>query len=161
MNYLLYIVDLGLLITFFRIFCIGFPEWGWPAIFFLYIVCLLLVWMLCKIYMMSCEIVSPFILEDICKFGIRVSPGGVVVKFGVLHFGGQHGCIPLICQWPCCGSGSHTKRGRLAADVSSGWIFLRGKKKWLEVKVPWRHGRALSAWYFLWGQVITSWFNYY
>lgn len=26
MNYLLYIVDLGLLITFFRIFCIGFPE---------------------------------------------------------------------------------------------------------------------------------------
>ena len=31
-------------------------------------------------------------------------------------------------QWPRCAGSSHTKRGRLATDVSSGQIFLRKKK---------------------------------
>ena len=48
-----------------------------------------------------------------------------MVKFGVLHFGGPGlvpglGPIRLICQWPCCGGGSQTKRGRLAANVAQG-----------------------------------------
>ena len=43
----------------------------------------------------------------------------------MLHFGGLalvpgNGPTPLICQWPCCGDDSHTKRGSLAIDVSSG-----------------------------------------
>ena len=69
------------------------------------------------------------------KADVRARPGGLVVKFAALCFGNPGlvpGCkpTPLVCQWPCCGGGSHTKkRGRLAADVSSGRIFLSGKKK--------------------------------
>ena len=53
------------------------------------------------------------------------SPGGLVIKFGALHLSGPGlvpGCrpTPLICQWPCFGGGSHRKRRRLAAGVSSG-----------------------------------------
>ena len=64
----------------------------------------------------------------------RASPGGLVVKFGMLRFGGLgsvpgHRPTPLICQWPCCGFGSHTKRGRLAAGVNSGQIFFSKKRK--------------------------------
>ena len=36
---------------------------------------------------------------------------------------------PVVCQWPCAGGGSPTKRGRLAVDVSSERIFLSKKKK--------------------------------
>ena len=57
----------------------------------------------------------------------------LVVKFGILCFSSlgsvpAFGPIPLVCQWPCCGSSSHTKRGRLAVDVKSGRIFLSKKK---------------------------------
>ena len=53
------------------------------------------------------------------------SSSGLVVNFGVLHFGGQglvpgHRPIPLLCQWPCRGGSTHTKKGkigRLATDV--------------------------------------------
>ena len=53
------------------------------------------------------------------------SPSGLVVEFGALCFGGlgsvpRCGPTPLVCQWSCCGSNSHAKRGRLATDVSSG-----------------------------------------
>ena len=54
----------------------------------------------------------------------RASQRGLVVEFSALHFGGP-GSVPgrrrtaLVCQWPWCGS-SHTKRGRLEADVNSG-----------------------------------------
>ena len=42
-----------------------------------------------------------------------VSPNGLVVKFGLLHFGGP-GLVPrhrptALFQWPCCGGSSHTK----------------------------------------------------
>ena len=63
------------------------------------------------------------------KYFLRGSLGSLVVKFGMLHFS-RPGSVPgggptlLVCQWPCCGGGSHTKRGRLAVDVSSGRIFL-------------------------------------
>ena len=55
-----------------------------------------------------------------------------MVKVGALHFGGLGsvpGCgpTPLVCQWPCCDDSSHTKRARLAVDISSGRIFLRKK----------------------------------
>ena len=55
----------------------------------------------------------------------RANPGGLVVKFGALCFGGLlsvSGCgpTPLVCQWPCCGGGSHTKRAKLIVDVSLG-----------------------------------------
>ena len=65
---------------------------------------------------------------------IWASPSGLVVKFGVFHFGGpgsvpECGPTPLIHQWPCCGDGSPTKRGRWAADVSSGQIFFSDKKE--------------------------------
>ena len=68
------------------------------------------------------------------KSEIRASTNGLVVKFCALHFGGpglvpRHGPTPLVCQWPCCGGSSHTKKGRLAVDVSSGQIFLSKKKK--------------------------------
>ena len=61
------------------------------------------------------------------------SSSGLVVKFGTLHFDSLgsvpgHGPTPLVCQWPCCGGSPHTKRGRLAADLSSGQIFLMKKK---------------------------------
>ena len=64
----------------------------------------------------------------------RASSGGLVVRFGMLRFNGpdsvpRHGPAPLVCQWPCCGGGSHTKRRRLAVDVSEGEIFLSKKKK--------------------------------
>ena len=54
--------------------------------------------------------------------GLAPQPSGLVCA---LHFGSPglvpgHGPTPLVCQWPCCHSSSHTKRGRLAADVSSG-----------------------------------------
>ena len=50
--------------------------------------------------------------------------GGLVVKLIVLCLSSPglvpgYGPTPLICQWPCCDGGSHTKRG-LVADVSSG-----------------------------------------
>ena len=62
----------------------------------------------------------------------EASPGG---KFSTLRFGGlgsipRCGPAPLVCQWPCCGGGSHTKRGSLAADVSSGRIFLSKYTFW-------------------------------
>ena len=48
----------------------------------------------------------------------RDSPGGLVVKLGVLCFGSPgsvsgHRPTPLVCQWPCCGccrGSSHTKK---------------------------------------------------
>ena len=45
----------------------------------------------------------------------RAGPGGLVVKFGALYLGclgsvPQHRSTPLGCLWPCCCSGSHTKR---------------------------------------------------
>ena len=51
-------------------------------------------------------------IKNINKDTFRASPSGLVVKFGVLHFGGPgvipgRGPIPLICQWPCCGGGAH------------------------------------------------------
>ena len=54
----------------------------------------------------------------------RASPSSLVFKLGMLHFSGPgsipgHRPTPLVCQWPCCGDGPHTKRGRLATDVSS------------------------------------------
>ena len=57
-----------------------------------------------------------------------------MLQFGVLHFGSPglvpgRGLTPFVCHWPCCGGSSHTKRGRLATDVSSGQIFLSKKKK--------------------------------
>ena len=60
------------------------------------------------------------------------NPSCLVVKFGVFHFSGPglapgHWPKPLICQWTLCGDGSHRRRGRLATDVSPGWIFLRKK----------------------------------
>ena len=65
----------------------------------------------------------------------EASAGGVVVKLGVLHFSGPGSGpgsrpTPLICQWPCCGSSSQTKRGRLATHISSGPIFSGEKKVW-------------------------------
>ena len=62
------------------------------------------------------------------------SPRGLVVKFNAFCFaspGSVPGCgpIPLIYQWPCCGGGSHTKRGRLARDVTLGQIFLSKKEE--------------------------------
>ena len=62
----------------------------------------------------------------------RANPGGLVVKLGAFHFGGPgsilgHGPTPLICEWLCCGGGSHTKR-RLLVDVSSGQILLSKTK---------------------------------
>ena len=64
------------------------------------------------------------------KQALRASPDGLVVKISAFCFGGLGsvpGCGPalLIYWWLCCGSGSHTKRGRLAICVSSGQIFLR------------------------------------
>ena len=61
---------------------------------------------------------------EVSKVVSGASPGALVVKFGVLHFSGP-GSVPrvqtyTICQWPCCGSNPHTKRGRLGTDVSSG-----------------------------------------
>ena len=55
----------------------------------------------------------------------EVSPGGLVVKFHVLIFGGQglvpgHRLTSFICQWPCCGGDLHTKRGRLAQMLAQG-----------------------------------------
>ena len=60
------------------------------------------------------------------------SPSGLVVKLGTLRFSGPgsvpgHGTTTLICQWPCCGGSSHTKRERLAIEVSPGQIFLSRK----------------------------------
>lgn len=45
------------------------------------------------------------------------SPSGLVFKFNTLHFSdlgsvARHGPIPLVCQWVCCGRGSHTKIGK-------------------------------------------------
>ena len=45
----------------------------------------------------------------------QASSGGLVVKVSALRFGGQglvlgHRSTPLVCQWSCCGGGSHTKR---------------------------------------------------
>lgn len=53
------------------------------------------------------------------------SPRGLGVNFGVLLCGGLSSipsCEPtsLLCQWPCCGGGLHTKRRRLATDFSPG-----------------------------------------
>ena len=67
------------------------------------------------------------------KKRLQGPPHGLVAKFGVLHFGGLVGSqawtyTTLICPWPCCGDISRMKRGRLAADVSSGQIFLRKKR---------------------------------
>ena len=59
-----------------------------------------------------------------------------MVKFSMLCFDGPGsvpGPTPLLCQWPCCGGDPHTKRGRMAADVSSGQNFLRKKKR---LKIP-------------------------
>ena len=63
------------------------------------------------------------LMKKVYKSG--ASPTGLIVKFCMLHFGNLglvpgHGPTPLVCEWPCCGSGLHTKRGRLAVDVSSG-----------------------------------------
>ena len=69
------------------------------------------------------------------KDRMRASPSGLVVKFGVLHFCSLgsvpgHGPMPLFCQWPWCGSSSHTKkRRRLATDVSSWRISSSAKIK--------------------------------
>ena len=65
---------------------------------------------------------------------VGASPDGLIVMFGMLHFGSLSsvsgcGLISLVCQWPCYGGGSHTKTGRLAADVSSGESFSAGEKK--------------------------------
>ena len=70
------------------------------------------------------------LLKILCTFytlfkNSWASPSGLVVKLNVLYFGGpgsvlRPGPTLLVCQWPCCGSGSLTKRGRLSADVSSG-----------------------------------------
>ena len=66
----------------------------------------------------------------------RASPGGLVVKFGALHFSGLgfssqvQTYLSVVGQWPYYGSGSHAKKGRLAMDVSSGRIFLSKKKIW-------------------------------
>ena len=45
------------------------------------------------------------------------SPGGLVVKFIALCFSGldsvpEREPTPLVCQWPCCGSGWHTKKSK-------------------------------------------------
>ena len=45
----------------------------------------------------------------------RASPGGLVVKFDVLHFGGpgsvpECGPTPPVSQRSCCGGGTHTKK---------------------------------------------------
>ena len=73
------------------------------------------------------------------KIEVRASPGGLVVKFGALHFSDpgsvpRHGLTPLVCQWPRGGGRPHTKRGRLATDVSSGQLFPSKKTKKTEVK---------------------------
>ena len=52
------------------------------------------------------------------------SPDGLVIKVqrtSLQCLGSVPGqaTTALICQHPCCGGGSHTKRGRLAVDVSS------------------------------------------
>ena len=72
--------------------------------------------------------------ENLYLEKLRASPSGLVVKFGMLCFSSlgsvpRRGATPLVCQWPCCAVASHIKRGRLAADISSGKIFLRKNKK--------------------------------
>ena len=61
-------------------------------------------------------------------------PGGLSVKFSMLHFGSPslvpgRGPTPLIYQWPCCGSDPHTKWRKMGTDVSSGIIFLKQKEE--------------------------------
>ena len=63
----------------------------------------------------------------------RARPGSLAVNFSALCFSSPGfvswcGSTPLVCQWSCSGGVPHTKRGRLAVDVSSGWIFLSKKK---------------------------------
>ena len=61
-------------------------------------------------------------------------PRGIVVKVGVLCFGGpglrvqMPGIDPHIHQ-PCCGGDPHIKWRRTGTDVISGLIFLKQKKK--------------------------------
>ena len=92
----------------------------------------LFLWFLTKIHGFFCP-ASTFHFNFIKK-QTKASPGGLVVNFGTHCFGSPSlvpGCrpTPLICQWPGCGSGRHTKRGRLVTDVSSGWILLAKKRK--------------------------------
>ena len=65
---------------------------------------------------------------------LQASPSGLVVKFGTFYLSNpglvpRRGPTPLICQWPCYGVGSRTKRGRLTADVSPDQIFLSKRKQ--------------------------------
>ena len=61
------------------------------------------------------------------------SPGGLVVKFSMLHFGCpgsflRHGPTPLISGHALMAAHVQNK-GRLATDVSSGQIFLSKNNK--------------------------------
>ena len=65
---------------------------------------------------------------------MRGQPSGIVVKFGVLRFGGlgfvgsdpRHGPTPLIKL--CCGGNLHTKERKTGTDVSSGLLFPKQKR---------------------------------
>ena len=73
-----------------------------------------------------------------------------MVKFGMLHFS-KLGSVPvskptpLICQGPCCDSGLHTKRGRLAREDSSEQIFLSKEKGKKEKETPY-HPTPYKIW---------------
>ena len=65
--------------------------------------------------------------NDKSKTGSQVNPSGLEVKSGVFHFGGlgsfpRHRPTPLICQWSCCGSSSHTKRDTQRRQAQIVWI---------------------------------------
>ena len=76
------------------------------------------------------------------------SPGGLVVKFSTLHFGSL-GSVPGRRPYTTCLSGAmlwwwltyKEKRGRLAADVTSGQIFHSKKNQKTKTK---RNRRKVS-----------------